>query len=35
MTVSQKMLLTELSIFIIGMVVGMVITMLVFYFDDK
>jgi len=35
MTVAQKMILTDLSIFIIGMVVGMVITMLVFYFDDK
>jgi hypothetical protein len=35
MTVPQKMLATELSILVIGMVVGMVITILVFYFEDK
>lgn len=35
MTVAQKMIATDLSIFIIGMIIGMVITMLVFYFDDK
>jgi hypothetical protein len=35
MTFAQKMLLTDLSIFIIGMIVGMVITILLFYFDDK